>query len=101
MDVTKSGDTLLLAGSLDGRSTGQVREVLHELMSGHGDVVVDLSAVESVDVTGMTMLAAASKVMERDGRRLVLRGCSPSLRRIIAFTRVRSLLLVERESASA
>jgi len=102
MDATIDGDTLVLTGCLDGRATGLVRERLHDLMStDHDLVVVEMTAVEYVDVTGMTMLAAASKMMERNGRRLVLRGCSPSLRRIIAFTRVRSLLLVEREAAGA
>ena len=101
MEVTTEGDTLVLVGRLDGRSTGQVRDLLHTLMVEHDVVVVDLTAVESVDATGMTMLAATSKVMERSSSRLVLRGCSPSLRRIIAYTRVRNLFSVETKTASA
>ena len=101
MDVTTEGAALVLAGRLDGRSTGVVREVLQALMRDNHDVVVDLTDVESIDVTGLTMLAAASKLMEREGRHLTLRGCRPALRRVIAFTRIRSVLQVERHPVSA
>jgi len=101
MDVTTDGAALILAGRLDGRSTGVVRDVLHALMRQHHDVVVDLTDVESIDVTGLTMLAAASKVMERDGGVLTLRGCRPALRRVIAFTRIRNVLQVEKQAKTA
>lgn len=101
MDITTDGAALILAGRLDGRSTGVVRDVLHSLMRQHHDVVVDLTDVESIDVTGLTMLAAASKVMERDGGVLTLRGCRPALRRVIAFTRIRNVLQVEKQAKTA
>jgi anti-anti-sigma factor len=100
VELAVDGNRLSLCGRLDGRSTEQVRETLRLMARSHDDLVVDLTRVESVDVVALTMLAAATKLMERHGRQLVLRGCSPGLRRIIAYTRVRSVLQLEREATA-
>ena len=102
MDITTNGATLFLSGRFDGRSTSMVREALYTHIAGHPeDVVLDLSEVESIDATALNVLAVATRVMERDGRHLILRGCSPALRRIIAFTRLRRLMQLERSALSA
>ena len=100
MEVTTNGATLALHGRFDVRTTSMVREALYEHIDDQtGDIVVDLSGVESVDATALNVLAAATRNLEKQGRHLVLRGCSPALRRTIAFTRLRRLMQVERASA--
>jgi len=102
MKVTSDGATLMLSGRFDGRSSSVVRAELYALIgSVGGDVVVDMSHVESIDATALKLLAATQFVMERQGRRLVLRGCTPTVRRIIAFTKLRRLITVERETIVA
>ena len=92
MQVTINGSTMYLAGRFDGRTTAEVRDQLRDLMTKHGDVVVDISALESIDVTALRTLAAASVVSERGGHHLDLVGGSNSVRRAIAFLGLRRLL---------
>jgi anti-anti-sigma factor len=63
-----------------------------------GDVIVDLSELEVIDAAGLGMLAAAHVRGHRSGHRLVLRGCSKDLRRMLAVTRLNRVLHVEKGS---
>jgi anti-anti-sigma factor len=102
MEVTTSGRTLFLTGPFDGRSTSEVRQALYDRIGADSeDIIVDLTAVSSVDATALRLLAVATRLMEREGRSLTLRGCSPSLRRVLAFTRMRRLVSVERPEVPA
>ena len=100
MDATTTHDgTLVLTGRFDGRSTALVRDLLYARIEEGGDVVVDLAAVDSLDVTALRLLAAAGALLDRQGRSLVLRGCAPAVRRLLAVSRMRALLQVEEQRA--
>ena len=102
MEIFKLGSTLALAGRFDGRSTSMVREALYSHIdeTADTDVVLDLSKVESLDTTALKLLGAASHYLERGGRHLVLRGCTPALRRVLMFTRMRRLFQMERDNVA-
>lgn len=86
-----------LAGHLDVRSVGDVRQELNDLIDAtDGDVIVDLRAVDVVDATGLGLLVAAHRRVQRLGRNLVLRQPMPPVVRILAVTRLSRVLHVER-----
>ncbi len=89
---------LRLSGRLDGRTSAAVRSALYEHVErDRGQrVVIDLSRVEFIDSTCLRVLAAFAVRLQRAGRHVVLRGCSPALRRLLAFTGVRRLFWFER-----
>lgn len=97
MHASSNDDVVLLSGLLDARRAAETRQVLYQrIESAEGDVVVDLTQVETMDATVMTVLAAAAIRLRRVGRHVVLRGCPPKLRRLFAHRGWRRLFLWER-----
>lgn len=102
MDIVRDGSTLVLAGQFDVRSTMEVRTALYDhIESTADDVIVDLSAVTTVDLTALKVLAVATRSTERQGRHLRLRGCGPAVRRLLHLSHLFRLVDVEREAISA
>jgi anti-anti-sigma factor len=100
MHAARDDDVVTLSGLLDARRAAETRQVLYERIDTvEGDVVVDLTDVESMDATVMTVLAAAAVRLRRAGRQVVLRGCTPALRRLFAFRGWRRLFVWERGAA--
>ncbi len=96
MEQSTQGTTLVLTGVLDLRHAAEVRHALYTLMADTtGDVHLDLGAVESVDLTILKMFAVANRFAERTGRRVVLRHCSPAVRRLLHLSHLRWMISVE------
>jgi anti-anti-sigma factor len=83
VDIMSDGPVLVLSGDLDVRSTMEVRTAVRELLSTYDQVTIDLSGVESADVTALKVLAAATLQAIRDGHHLTLREPSPAVRRML------------------
>jgi anti-anti-sigma factor len=96
MDIMSDGNVLVLSGDLDVRSTMEVRTALRDLLERHGAVVIDLSGVDSVDVTALRVLAAATVQSVRDGHHLTLRDPSPAVRRLLHMTHLIRVVEVDR-----
>ena len=80
MRITTDGPTLLLSGDFDVRSTGEVRNAVYDHLrrNAEGAITIDLTEVDSVDLTALKVLAVASRFALRDGQLIVLRGaCRP------------------------
>ncbi|SDT14795.1 anti-anti-sigma factor [Nocardioides scoriae] len=95
MEHTTKDNTIAVSGTLDGRCTAELRDRLRRALAEHDLVVLDLTDVESVDVTTLKLLAAASRTAQRQGRRLVLRGASSGVRRLLHLSHLRGLVALE------
>ena len=96
--TTGAVESIRLAGRLDGRCTSELREVLAAHVERHPDqdVGLDMSGVESVDLTALRLLAVVAVRLRRHGHHLVLQDCSPSMRRLLAHGVGRRLFVVQR-----
>ncbi|HWJ81352.1 MAG TPA: STAS domain-containing protein [Nocardioides sp.] len=108
MEITRNGPTLVLAGDFDVRSTGEVRNAIYDHLDGdyvseHPEhaVAIDLSGVDHVDLTALRVIAAASRVAAQSGRRVVLRGACPAVRRMLHLSHLIRVVELEREPISA
>ena len=102
MEIFTDGSTIHLSGDFDVRSTMEVRNAIYEHLHGHDeDVVVDLTDVTTIDMTALKVLAVATRQAARSGHHLTLRGCGPSVRRMLHLTRLIRVVEVERVAASA
>ncbi|HEX3814125.1 MAG TPA: STAS domain-containing protein [Mycobacteriales bacterium] len=104
MDVMTEvdGQVVRLRGRLDVSGTAQARDALHmALERGHGSLVVDLSAVELMDASGLGVLVGAHRRAGRLDRSLILRDVPPRLARILLVTRLDRVLRIERGAVCA
>jgi anti-anti-sigma factor len=87
---------IALAGRLDVRSVADVRSALYAAIdAGTGDLVVDVSGVETMDATGLGMLLGADRRAKLAGRRVVLHHAGPRLVRLLRATRLHRVLTVD------
>ena len=102
MDIVHDGQTLVLSGDFDVRSTMEVRTAIWQHLHGvDQDLVVDLTEVETLDLTAARVLAYATLEAGRAGHHLRLRGCGPAVRRMLHLSRLARVIEVERAAASA
>lgn len=101
MEIVTDGPLLVLSGDFDVRSTWEVRNAVYELLAVHDHVVVDLSGVDTVDVTALKVLAAASRQAVREGQHLTLRGCNGAVRRLLHLTRLIRVVELDRQLVPA
>jgi anti-anti-sigma factor len=102
MDIVHDGQTLWLSGDFDVRSTMEVRSAIYEHLDGfEQDLTVDLTDVETLDITAARVLAYATIEASRGGHHLRVRGCGPAVRRMLQLSRLARFIEVERAAASA
>ncbi len=93
IDVRECGRVVALTGRLDVASVADVRLALHAAVDdGAGDLVLDLSAVDGIDSSGIGVLVGAHRRAGRAGRRLVVAASPPPVLRMLRLTRLDRVL---------
>ncbi len=89
--------TLTVTGEIDFSTSPQLRQGLTEILQTPGaDAVVDLSAVEFVDASGIGVLIGSSENLAKAmNGRLILRRPSPAVRLLLDLLELDGVLLVE------
>jgi anti-anti-sigma factor len=92
---------VFVEGRLDNATVVDVRPRLHAAVgAGSGDLVVDLSGVETIDVNGLGVLVGAHRKAARSGRRLMLRAVPPGVTQVLITTRLYRTLPIEPAAAA-
>ncbi|MBA0051607.1 STAS domain-containing protein [Streptomyces sp. AJS327] len=87
---------LAVGGRLDVHSAADARTALHHAVdTGNGDLVLDLTDLDSWDATGLGVIMGVHRRAGRRGRRLVLRQVPPQMRRLLVATRLHRILAIE------
>jgi anti-anti-sigma factor len=100
MELAADGSTLRIGGQLDVRCITELRNAIYDHLETHpGHVVLDLSEVESADLTVLKMLAVASRMANESGHRVTVRDCPDGVRRLLHLAHLRGLMTVEDSAA--
>lgn len=91
------GTVLGLSGKLDVHTAADMRNALVDAVAaGSGELVLDLSALEAVDATGLGVLVGAHRRAQRAGRTLVLVDVQVPVARLLLVTRLDRVLAIRR-----
>ncbi|HUR15092.1 MAG TPA: STAS domain-containing protein [Mycobacteriales bacterium] len=96
------GSYVCLSGRLDVHAAADVRLALAAAVDrGAGELVLDLTALESVDATGLGVLVGAHRRAQRAGRTLVLADVPDGVARLLLLTRLDKILQTRRSEECA
>jgi anti-sigma B factor antagonist len=92
---------VVVRGALDLLEAAELRTILNRVcVSDCPDVVLDLSDVTFVGSSGLGVMIEAQQMLQRNRRRLVLRGTAPAIRRAFEITHLDRLVTFEEDEVA-
>jgi anti-anti-sigma factor len=97
------GQEIVLAGRLHAGSVAELRRILDDASSRGGLLLLDATALESVDAIALRVVVDAVKRLRPSGGTVTMFGVRPTVRRMLQLTAVDRLVTVRdsREEALA
>lgn len=103
LDAQLEGDVLILrvdAKRIDAASAVQMKDQFRETVADHdGRVLMDLTAVDFMDSSGLGATVASMKML--NGRRLELSDLSPTVSKVFRLTRMDQIFILHDTAESA
>jgi anti-sigma B factor antagonist len=93
--AVEGGTQVELVGELDVSTAPELQSQGDEIVSGHGDVLVDCSELTFADSSGLDTLIRLAKSLNEDDRRLILSSVRPIVRRAIEVLQITDLVELE------
>jgi anti-anti-sigma factor len=94
LSIRNRGRTIEVAGELDVHTCQAMEQCLAEA-PGDGDVLVDLSAVDFIDSTGLRVLVLEHQRLGNHYRQLRLLNPSGAVMRLLVLTRLDRTLVID------
>jgi anti-anti-sigma factor len=92
----ESGDTILVVrGDVDMATASVLWESVEQVLSNSERVIVDLSDVDFLDSSGLSVFVRAHRRLREAGGALVLRSPNPRVRRVVEITGLGQVLTIE------
>ncbi|MGH0036793.1 MAG: STAS domain-containing protein [Myxococcota bacterium] len=88
VEIGERGAVVALSGEVDLEQSPRAREVLLRSVAGHAAVLVDLSAVEYIDSSGVASLVEALQAAKKRGSAFGLVSLSGPARRVLELGRL-------------
>jgi anti-sigma B factor antagonist len=87
------GQQVALTGQVTAVTAAGIRGVLHAaVLDGTGDLMVDMSRVDSLDAVGLGVLVGTHRLAVEHGRQLLLTRCPHRIERLLRAMRLHRIL---------
>jgi anti-anti-sigma factor len=95
VDFTIRDDVIALHGELDIASASTLDAALELVSDTAGDLMLDLTDLDHIDSIGLTCLVKVHTRLEASGGRLVLRGPTRTVRRVLTVSGLDRVFLID------
>jgi len=89
-----------IAGEVDLATVDRLAATIDRMVDGPEDILLDLTACDFIDSSGLALLVRCHQNLAVEGRRLILHGCRGQVERILQLTELDGALVIQRDRSA-